>query len=218
MFENQLVTKLHTTKVNDGILHRLLYETAFAGLFSLQQGCQQADKQVHTGVTVTKCSTRLGWNIVLTLVPSGSSSCTSGTLSHRFESLHAGKWRIVIKALDGTINHSRIDFMHIFPRESQLVHGSRMQVFYKNIGCLQQSGQYFFSFGRFHIQFDGTLVAVQLQVIQAIHIRIIQQFCTGRVAQSLAFYLDDIGSQPCQHLRTRWTRLYLSPVNHSNSF
>ena len=102
------------------------------------------------------------------------------------ENLHpgavdTGKWGIVIESLDGSINHTRIDLVYLFPREAQLVHGPRVQVFYKDIGCFEQSGQDFLSFRSLHIQFNGTLVAVQLQIIQTIHIGIVQQFGTGRI-------------------------------------
>ena len=162
MFQNQLVTKLHTTEVDHRILHGLLHETALAGLFTLHQGSQQTDQQMHTGIAVAKSSSRLGRNVIFAFPPPGSCRCTTGTLSYGFKSLHTGQRRIIIESLDGAINDTRIDLMHILPREAQLVDSSRMQVFYKNISGFQQSGQDLLAFRCLHIEFDGTLVAVQL--------------------------------------------------------
>ena len=217
MFQDELVAKLYPTKVDDGILHRLLHEATFARLFALHQSCQKTNEQVHTRIAVTQGCSRLGRNVVLAFVPSGSSRCPTGTLCHRLESLHTGQWRIVIESLDGTINHTGIDFVDFLPRETELIYSSRMQVLHENICSLKQPSQNFLTFGSLHIQFDGTLVAVELQVIQAVHIGIIQQFGTGRVSQSLPLNLNHIGSKPSQHLCTRRTGLHLSPVNHFNT-
>ena len=91
MFQNQLVAKLHTTKVDDGILHGLLHKASFTRLFALHQGCQKANEQVHTRIAVTQGCPRLGRDVVLAFVPTGSSRSPTGTLRHRFESLHAGQ-------------------------------------------------------------------------------------------------------------------------------
>ena len=84
--------------------------------------------------------------------------------------------------------------MYFFPRETEFGHGSRMKVFHKDIGSFQEASQDFLPFGSLHVQFDGSLVAVQLQVIQAVHVGIVQQLGSGRVAQSFSFDFNHIGS------------------------
>ena len=91
MFQDKLVAKLYPTKVDDGILHGLLYKASFSSFLTLHQGCQKTNEQVHTRIAVTQSCPRLGRDVVLAFVPSGSSRCPTGTLRHRFESLHAGQ-------------------------------------------------------------------------------------------------------------------------------
>lgn len=115
MFQNQLVTKLHSTKVDDGILHGLLYETSFTSFFTLHQSRQNADKQMHPCITVAKCRSRLSRNIILSLIPTSCSCSPTGTLGHRFKRLYIGQRRIVVESFDGTIYDTWIDFTDFFP-------------------------------------------------------------------------------------------------------
>ena len=173
---------------------------------------------MHPRIAVAQGRTRLGWYVVFALPPAGSSRCTTRTLCHRFERLHTGQRRFVVESLDGSVNHTRIDFVYLFPRETEFGYGSRMEVFYKDIGRFQKACQDFLAFRSLHIEFDGALVTIQLQVIQAVHTRVVQQLGSRRVAQSLSFNFNHIGSQPSQHLCTRRSRLNLCPVNHSYTF
>ena len=103
--------------------------------------------------------------------------------------------------------------MYLLPRETQFGYGTRVQVLYKDVGCLEQACEYLLALGRLHIQLDGTLVAVELQVVEAIHARIVEKLGTRRVTEPHTLNLDNIGAKPRQHLCTRRTRLYLGPVN-----
>ena len=118
MFQNQLVTKFHTAEVDDRILHGLLHEAPFACLFTLHQGCQDTNQQVHPCITVAQGCSRLGWDVIFTFVPPGCSRCSTGTLCHRLKCLDTGERGIVIESLNGSINHTRIDLVYLFPREA----------------------------------------------------------------------------------------------------
>ena len=214
MLEDELVAQLHTAEVDDSILHRLLHEAALACLLALHQCSQQTDEQVHTCIAVAQGCARLCGHVVVALPPTRGGCCTACTLCHRLESLHRGKGRIVVEALDGAVDDARIDLMYLFPRETQLGHGSRVQVLHEDVGRLEQLGQDLLALGRLHVQLDGAFVAVELQVVEAIHVGIVEQLGSCGVAHTYTFNLYHIGAEPRQHLCTRWSRLHLSPVDY----
>ena len=173
---------------------------------------------MHPRVAIAQGSTRLGGHIVVALPPTRGSRRTACTLCHRLEGLDRGEGRVVVEALDGAVDDARIDLVYLLPREAQFGHGSGVQVLHEDVGRLEQLGQDLLALGRLHVEFDGALVAVELQVVEAIHIGIVEQFGARGVAQTYTLNLYHIGAKPRQHLCTRRTRLYLGPVNDFDTF
>ncbi len=50
--------------------------------------------------------------------------------------------------------------MHLFPTESELIHGSRMKVLHKNVGTLNQFGKNLLAVGGSRIKSERFLVGI----------------------------------------------------------
>ncbi len=90
--------------------------------------------------------------------------------------------------------------MYFFPRESELVHSSRMKVLNKYVGLLDEFGQDLFPVRSFGVERKRFLVGIKLKKIITWFFRIKLKFVSGGVADTWTFDFDDFSSQPCEHL------------------
>ncbi len=75
--KGQLVAGLDSTKIQAGVVHRLIDVASFARMLTLLQGSEDTDKGVHAGVGVSESRAALGRNVVFSFIPSRG-RCGSG--------------------------------------------------------------------------------------------------------------------------------------------
>ena len=193
--EHDLVAQLDAAQVQHGVLHGLVHVAALAGALALQQRRQHADGQVHAGVGVAQGSGGLSGHVEGALVPAGRGGGTAGRLGHGLEGLHMRETALLAEALQRRHDAARVDGVHLFPTEAQLLHITRADVLDEQVGLLQQLRKHFLALGRLHVQRERLLAGVQLQVVHAPGIGDVQQLGTGRVA-ARTLDLDDFGAHP----------------------
>ncbi|MNN48893.1 hypothetical protein D3C81_1633930 [compost metagenome] len=111
------------------------------------------------------------------------------------------------------IDQPRVDRGQGFVIQPQPLHGLRPDVVGEHVGVLDQPQQRLPSLGRFQVQHDAALVAVQPEEERAHPVIAARADGAGAVAAG-GFYLDHVGAKVAEHLRGRRAHEYGGDVHH----
>ena len=103
-----------------------------------------------------------------------------------------GKAAALVEALEGGHDALRVDGVHLLPAKAQLLHVTGANVLYKHVGVLEEVGEDLLGSIVLHIQGDGLLVGVQLQIVQRVRAVDVVHLVAGGVAAVDLLQLDDL--------------------------
>ncbi len=158
---------------------------------------------MHAGVGVAKSGARLCGNVIFALIPARSGCGAGSYLSNRLVSLEVLEARREGEALYGAVDATRIELVHNFPAEAELVHGARMQVLHEDVGALNELGEDGFAVRGGGIESQRFFIGVELQEVVAGAVGVKLQFLACGVAAARTFDFYHVGTEPCEHLGAR---------------
>src|SRR6266478_915224 len=215
MLQAFLVPQLDAAQIQHRILHRHRHFLASAGLPTADQCGQDADREMHAGVAVAERRSADRWR---TVPKAGRRGGAARALRHVFIHLEVRIGRAVAEALDRPEDDPRVEFLNVLPGEPHPVQRARREVLDQYVGLADQLLQDRLAFGRLGVQLQRPLVAVEHREIQRVHIGDVTQLMARDVSNAWPLDFQDIGAEPRQQLRTRWSSLHAGEVDNFDAF
>src|SRR5271169_3889076 len=203
-------------QVQHRLLHRDLDELAAAGVVALYQGGEDRDRQMHAGAGIADIG---AVDHRRTARLAGDAHRTGCRLRHRLEAFELAVGTVGTEPLDRSIDHARIQRLDGLVTEAQPVHDTRSEVLGDDVGVFDQPAGDLLALLGPQIDDGAALVAVEQQEVKAVEVRIVGIPQPPRpVAMGRALDLDHIGTEPCQHLGARGTRLVVREIDDADAF
>ncbi|MGY4369474.1 hypothetical protein ACVW1A_005539 [Bradyrhizobium sp. LB1.3] len=213
MGEALLVAQLDACEVEHAVLHRGSDLLALAGMGTMIECGDDAERQMQTGAAVADLCAGDQWK---TVAEAGGGGGAAGALRDVLIDL-AVFVRSGTKALDRGDDHLRVDRLDLFPRETHAVEHAGAEVLDQHVALLDQLGEDFLALGVLGVERDRALVVVEHGEIQAVHVRDVLQLATGDVTHARTFHLDHVGAEPGQQLCAGRSGLDVGEVENANA-
>src|ERR1700730_13479317 len=162
--EPLLVSKLHATEVQHGILHRDAHALSLAALFAMKQGGKDSRYEMNAGAGIADLGAR---NHRETVDLTGSRGRSAGTLSDILIDLAILK-RTRPESLDRGIDHPRIDLLNLHPGKAHAIDRAGIEVFDHHVAFLDELPKDFLARFGLGVQRHAALVAVQHREVKAV--------------------------------------------------
>src|SRR5262245_9563992 len=122
------------------------------------------------------------------------------------------------EALDGGIDHARVELLDALPCEPHAVERARGKVREQYIAPLHQALEDLHALAVLAVDGDGALVVVQHREIEAVHLGDVLQLPARDIADARTLHFDHVGAKPGQQLRARRARLDVREVEDLYAF
>src|SRR5262249_49534104 len=121
------------------------------------------------------------------------------------------------EALDRGIDDARVDLLDAAPGEALPIEHAGSEILDQDVALLQEPDEDVLAMGRFHIDGDAALVAVQHGEIEAVRIGNVAQLGTRDIAAPRQLDFDHVGAEPGEDLGRRRSRLNMRHVENANA-
>ncbi len=128
-----LVTQFDAAKIEHGVLHGDCNFLPEAGSVTLLQCGQDADRQMHAGITIAQCSAADGWRAV---PKTGRAGCAASCLRDVVIDFQVFIKVTIVEAFYRCQNQTWIQFLNGFPSEAHAVECAWRKVLNHDVGLL----------------------------------------------------------------------------------
>ena len=197
MGEALLVTQLDAAEIEHAILHGAGDLLTLTSDGALEQRGDDAEREMQAGAAVTNLG---AGDERQSITEAGGGGGAAGALRDVFVHLAFFVWSGA-EALDGGNNHTRVERVNGFPRETHAIQHARTEVLDEHVAALDQTLQHFLAGLVLRVERDRPLVVVEHREIERVGVRNIHQLTAGDVTDTRTLDLDDVGTEPGEQLR-----------------
>src|SRR5262249_29414723 len=196
MLEALLVAHLHAGEVQHTVLHGAGDALALAGHAAMIKSRDDAKRQMQAGTGIADLGASDEGRAVAEAGGGGRAARALRNILVDLAVLVGSR----AEALDGGIDHARVELLDALPREPHAIERARSEVLNQYITPLHQALEDLHALAVLAVDGDGALVVVQHREIEAVDLGDVLQLPARDVTDARALHLDHVGAKPGQQL------------------
>ena len=211
-FQALLVAQFHAREVEHAVLHGGEHLLAAAGAVALEQGRDDAERQMQAGAAVADLC---AGDERRPVAEAGGRGRAAGALRDVLVDL-AVLIRSGAEALDRGDDHARIELVDVLPGQAHAIERARREILHQHVADLDQFVEHPLAFRMLGIDRDRALVVVEHREIERVRALHVDQLTARDVAHARTLDLDHVGTEPGQQLRAGRTGLHMREIENAH--